>query len=418
MILFLHNRYRTAGGEERTVEDLMWLVRDHLGEPAELLIRDSRQTGRGRAAAGLLRGGLQPSDVARAVRLTGARVVHAHNLHPTLGWRALAAARSAGARVVLHLHQYRLVCAIGVCYTRGADCTRCHGRNTLPGVRLNCRGSLGEAFSYGAALSLWQRRLVGEADAIVVPSVFARERLRALGAPLPWDRVHVLAPPVRGFGPIAGAGERPRPAHDAAPGSPAPAPREEPFALVVSRLAPEKGVDVAIAACRLAGLALVVAGEGPDRQALEGLAADPARAAGAPGVRGAAGVGGPADPAGGSVAVRFAGHVDDRELASLRSRARIALVPSRSGESFGIAAAEALAAGLAVAGSRVGALPDLLEDESLASPGDASGLAQAIARVCADEGAAARGHERARALCSPEVVARGLTVVYEAAADT
>lgn len=116
--------------------------------------------------------------------------------------------------------------------------------------------------------------------------------------------------------------------------------------------------------------------------------------------------------------MRFAGHVDDRELASLRSRARIALVPSRSGESFGIAAAEALAAGLAVAGSRVGALPDLLEDESLASPGDASGLAQAIARVCADEGAAARGHERARALCSPEVVARGLTVVYEAAADT
>ena len=62
--------------------------------------------------------------------------MHAHNLHPTLGWRALAAAREAGARVVLHLHQYRLVCAIGVCFTRGEECTRCHGRNTLPGVRL------------------------------------------------------------------------------------------------------------------------------------------------------------------------------------------------------------------------------------------------------------------------------------------
>ena len=72
--------------------------------------------------------------MARAVRRTNARIVHAHNLHPTFGWRALAAARAAGARVVLHLHQYRLVCAIGVCFRDGQECTRCHGRNTLPGV--------------------------------------------------------------------------------------------------------------------------------------------------------------------------------------------------------------------------------------------------------------------------------------------
>ncbi len=196
MVLFLHNRYRTTGGEERTVEDLCWLVREHLHEPAELLERDSAALGRRPAAVGLLRGGLQPGDVARAVRLSGARVVHAHNLHPTLGWRALAAAREAGARVVLHLHQYRLVCAIGVCYTRGAECTRCHGRDTLPGVRLRCRGSLPEAVAYGTALALWQRRLIEQADALIVPSAFARERLRELGAPLPWDRVHVLPPPL------------------------------------------------------------------------------------------------------------------------------------------------------------------------------------------------------------------------------
>ena len=31
MILLLHNRYRTTGGEERVVDDLLWLVREHLG---------------------------------------------------------------------------------------------------------------------------------------------------------------------------------------------------------------------------------------------------------------------------------------------------------------------------------------------------------------------------------------------------
>ena len=110
-----------------------------------MLERDSPRSARPRAAAGLLRGGLEPDEVGEAVRRTGARVVHAHNVQPSLGWRALAAAREAGARVVLHLHNYRLVCAVGTCFTRGEDCTRCHGRNTLPGVRLNCRGSRAEA---------------------------------------------------------------------------------------------------------------------------------------------------------------------------------------------------------------------------------------------------------------------------------
>jgi glycosyltransferase involved in cell wall biosynthesis len=370
MVLFLHNRYRIPGGEERVVEDLMRLVREQLGEQVELLDRDSAALGRGGAAAGLLRGGLKPEDVARAVRLTGARVVHAHNLNPTLGWRSLAAARAAGARVVLHLHQYRMVCAIGVCFTRGAECTRCHGRNTLPGVRLNCRGSLPEAAAYGASLALWQQRLAEQADAVIVPSVFARERLRELGAPLPWERVHVLPPPVR------------------EPSTVSPAASKS-YALVVSRLAPEKGVDVAIDACREAGIELVIAGEGPEREALQAQAGD-------------------SD-------VRFAGHVDDAELAGLRAGAAIALVPSRSAETFGLAAAEAMAAGLPVAASRVGALPELIDEQGLVAAGDAGALAQAIGRLAGDRIAAEQGLARVRALCAPEKVAASLASIYDAA---
>jgi glycosyltransferase involved in cell wall biosynthesis len=372
MVLFLHNRYRTTGGEERVVEDLLTLVREQLGERVELLDRDSARMGRGRAAAGLLRGGLKPEDVASAVRLTGARVVHAHNLNPTLGWRALAAAREAGARVVLHLHQYRIVCAIGVCFTRGAECTRCHGRNTLPGVRLNCRGSLPEAAAYGASLALWQRRVAEQADAVIVPSAFARERLRELGAPLDWEHGHVLAPPVGAMAAEsrADSGE---------------------YALVVSRLAVEKGVDVAIDACRVAGMALVIAGDGPERNALRELAGDGE--------------------------VRFAGHVDDARLAELRAGAAIALVPSRSAETFGLAAAEAMAAGLPVVASRVGALGELIDEQGLVPAGDADALAQAIGRLAGDRAAGEEGLERVRALCAPEQVAASLASIYEAATD-
>ena len=371
MILFLHHRYRTTGGEERAVDDLLWLVRTQLGEDAELVERDSSGMGRGAAASGLLRGGLDPHDVAHAVRRTNARIVHAHNLQPTFGWRALAAARAAGARVVLHLHQYRLVCAIGVCFRDGRECTRCHGRNTLPGIMLNCRGSRSEAAAYGLSLMAWQRRLIAHVDAFVVPSRFAEARLRALGVPL---------------GPVATQGGAatfviPNLVREFAS---APPPHPGDHALVVSRLAPEKGIEVAMRACAMAGVPLVVAGDGPERERLA------ARANGS---------------------TRFIGHVSAEELATLRAGARVAVVPSLSAETFGLAAAEAMAAGVPVAASRIGALPELVPDAWLAPPGDPQALAEVIRRLGPGDAAAAL--ERAREVTAPERVAPALAAVYE-----
>ncbi len=363
MILFLHNRYRTTGGEERAVDDLMWLVRERLGDDAELLERDSSLLGRPEAAAGMLGGGLRPEEVAQAVRRTRARVVHAHNLNPSFGWKALAAARQAGAKVVLHLHQYRLVCAVGVCFTRDRECTRCHGRNTLPGVLLGCRGSRAEALAYGAGLALWQRRLAAQVDAFVVPSRFALDRLHALGAPVPG--AYIVPQVVREFGSL----------------SLAPAGT---YALVTSRLSPEKGIDIAVESCRIAGVPLVVAGDGPERARLTREFPD----------------------------VSFRGHLAELELSRARERAAVALVPSRSAESFGLAAAEAMAAGLPVVASRVGALPELVPGEWLVAPNDPPAMAAAIGRLRGDGTAGERAIARAREIAAPEVVAPALAEAY------
>ncbi len=160
VILLLHNRYRTLGGEERVVDELLRLLPGELGEDVELLERDSAALSRGSAAAGLLRGGLDPGEITAAVRRTGARVVHAHNVNPALGWRSLAAARDAGARTVLHLHQYRLVCAVGTCLDPAGA-----GLHALPRARhaAGCAAALPRVARGGG-------RLRRRAAAVVAPA--------------------------------------------------------------------------------------------------------------------------------------------------------------------------------------------------------------------------------------------------------
>jgi glycosyltransferase involved in cell wall biosynthesis len=367
VILLLHHRYRQPGGEERAVEDIAWLVRERLGEDAEVLGRDSGALPGRAAALGLLAGGLRPDQVAAAVRRTGARVVHAHNTAPTFGWRALAAARAAGARVVLHLHNYRLVCAVGTCFTHGEDCTRCHARNTAPGVRLNCRGgSRAESLAYAAGLALWQRRLADAADAAIVPSAFALARLRELGAPLPAD-VRVLGSVQRAFAARSAAADGR-------------------YVLAAGRLTAEKGFADVVDACVAQRLPLVVAGDGPELERLR------ARAAGAD--------------------VRFTGHVGAQELSGLRAAAAVAVVPSRYAEILPLAALEAMAAGLPLVAARAGGLAEAVPEEGLYPPGDVAALADRLRALYRDAAAGERALARARARWSPDTIAAGLRAVY------
>src|SRR5436190_16329286 len=188
-VLVLHNRYRIEGGEERSVE-LQLRALSAAGVPHRLLERLSADASAARAGASLLRGGSGEAEVADAVRDLGADIAHAHNMQPLFGPRALLSARDAGARVVLHLHNARLFCAIAVASRDGGPCFRCHGRLTLPGLVLNCRGSLPEAAVYAAALSLHQPRVMGAVDRFVAPSHWASGQLARLGVPA--ERLEVL----------------------------------------------------------------------------------------------------------------------------------------------------------------------------------------------------------------------------------
>jgi glycosyltransferase involved in cell wall biosynthesis len=215
-----------------------------------------------------------------------------------------------------------------------------------------------------------------------VPSAFALRRLETLGAPL-GGRASVIPSVQREFA------ERSR----AADGE---------YALYAGRLTVEKGAADAIAACRLAGVPLVVAGDGPEAAAL----------------RAAAGVG--SDPAASPAAtertvplVRFTGRVGTDELAELRAGAALALVPSRYEEILPLAALEAMAEGLPVVASSTGGLIELVPERGLHPPGDIDAMASRIRALWRNTAAGDEALTVARERTAPGVVAAALRGVYE-----
>jgi glycosyltransferase involved in cell wall biosynthesis len=88
-------------------------------------------------------------------------------------------------------------------------------------------------------------------------------------------------------------------------------------------------------------------------------------------------------------------------------------VPSRSAETFGLAAAEAMAAGLPVVASAIGALPEICDPAGLVAPGDAAALAVAARARFGDAAAGEAGRRRIVELAAPEAIAPALRAVYD-----
>jgi glycosyltransferase involved in cell wall biosynthesis len=373
-VLVVHNRYRIHGGEERAV-DLQVAALRRAGIPHATFFRDSAEAGKARAARALIAGGEAPDDLRAAIKDAKAQVVHVHNMHPLLGSKALAAAKDDGAQVVMHLHNFRLFCAIGVCFRLGEPCFRCHGRWTAPGVALNCRRSMPEAVSYAYALSAHQPDVFANVDRFVTPSDYAARQLEKLGLPAGRTAVvpHYIGSTAFADRSLADRGK---------------------FALAFGRLSPEKGFDVAIDAAAIAGVPLRIAGEGPvERDLARRIERERAP-------------------------VELCGKVPPDTLRDMLRRAALVVVPTTGNETFGFAALEAMAAGVPVIAARAGALPEVVGDDACVPRGDALAMAAAIQELWADprrradEGDA--GIARSRERFSEERYVRALLGLYAA----
>ena len=137
-----------------------------------------------------------------------------------------------------------------------------------------------------------------------------------------------------------------------------------PLVLFVGRLVPYKGVSVLLSAMKTIPASLVVVGEGPLRRSLEQQAV-------------AAGV---------AERVRFAGEVDEEELAALYQACDVFALPSTTRqEAFGVVQLEAMTRGKPVVSTRLQTGVDWVNRDGetgvIVPPGDAEALAAAIERL-------------------------------------
>jgi glycosyltransferase involved in cell wall biosynthesis len=101
------------------------------------------------------------------------------------------------------------------------------------------------------------------------------------------------------------------------------------------------------------------------------------------------------------------------ELAALRARAAVAVVPSRYAEILPLAALEAMAAGLPVVAARSGGLAAAVPPEGLYEPGDIAALAQRLQQLYGNADAGERALRLAHQRHAPRVIAATLRAIYD-----
>ena len=393
-VLGINNYHWPRGGSERYFLELGRLLVERGHRVVHLSTRDQRNHAHPGAALFLEPNELERPGIGAVLRFhhsrSAARAVrdllreerpdlaHLHIYYGQLTASILAPLRRAGLPIVQTLHEYRLLCPVSTLVSGAALCEACGGRSFHRALPRRCnRGSL--ARTLVSVSESYLSRWLGAASSVdhfIASSEFARAKLIA----------HGFSPGRITTVPNFVDGARLRPAHG--PGQ---------HFLFCGRIERLKGVLTLLEASALVPeVPLVFAGEGEARPALETRIREL-----------------------GLEHVRVLGYRGGEELFDLVRGSLCVVLPSQWYENCPLALLEAMALGRAVVASRIGGIPELLEDGvtgRLFEPGNAQELASLLRWMAQHrreaEQMGVRGRERALEHFGPSQHYERLMQVY------
>ncbi|WP_373414060.1 glycosyltransferase family 4 protein [Ensifer aridi] len=283
-------------------------------------------------------------NIGRLIERVRPAIAHAHNVYHHLSPAIFSTLKSAGVPVVMTVHDLKLACPSYKMLRDGRVCEDCHGGKIYNVLRHRCiKGSV--SLSAVVLAETMLHRLLGlyreKVDRLVVPSLFYLEKLAEWG----WPREKMVHIPnfvdVSGFSADW---------------------QESDYFVFAGRLAPEKGIATLIRAAARSKQRLIVAGTGPEEQALRRLAAEL------------------------QADVTFAGYLSGEKLHRLIGESRALVLPSEWYENAPISVLETYALERPVIGAAIGGIPEMVREGEtglLAASADIDELAGALSKMAA-----------------------------------
>lgn len=384
-ILQVHDFYRIPGGEDAVVQSERELL-ERNGHTVISYYRYNQETeGYGIVRkAGFFReallGGRAIGEVGRLIDSEKPDLCHVHNVFPLISPSLYPYVKRRGVPLVQTVHNYRFLCPNGLFYTGGGICRRCAAGSTVQCFIRRCyRDS--RILSGLYAFIVWYHRRVHTFDAIdtlIALNEFTRAQL--IEGRFSSGKIRVVP-------------------NFIAAGDSRTIDTKEDYAVYIGRLSGEKGLETLVRAFQKVptGLRLKILGAGPLEQSLRRRIAGDAAAG-----------------------ITMAGFVAGEEKVRSLARARFSIVPSEWYENFPLSVLESFSAGTPVIASRIGGLPEIVEEGKsglLYRAGDADDLADKVRYLAAhpDEAVAMGRYARQQVLSaySAEAHYRALIAVYE-----
>ncbi|MFZ5994982.1 MAG: glycosyltransferase family 4 protein [Thermodesulfobacteriota bacterium] len=336
----VHNDYAKFSGEEHAVETMASVLGSH-GHHVTWFRKSSAEIGNSAGKKlGAFFSGIysfkSKGEMARLLQNGKIDLVQVQNLYPFLSPSVLTPCKERGIPVVMRCPNYRLFCPNGLHLRGDQVCELCLGGNEFACVVNNCEQSLLKSIGY--AIRARFARISGliskNVSIFIVLSEFQKKRFVACG--IPEEKIAILPN-------IAPLGNR------------APAEGDNGVISFVGRVSKEKGISQFVEAARtLPQYRFAVAGNTDAVPEIENQA---------------------------SSNVTFHGFLKGDRLDDFFKTSRILVFPSTWFEGFPNVIAKAMAHGKPVIASRIGALPEIVEDGVtglLFEPGNAEDLAGKI----------------------------------------
>jgi len=255
--------------------------------------------------------------IAALIERANPDILHCHNVYHQLTPSIMRTAKRMGVKVVLTLHDYKVICPTYTRLRNGEVCDACQNGDFFNVVRYRCAdGSLGKSgLLYAEALT---QRAMGSYECVDRVITVCRFMLDAVTRwRFPKERVSLL---------YNGVDLARFPSAAAAEGN---------YILFIGRLSREKGLLTLGKAQVGTAIRVIVAGTGP---------LEPVLRRDYPGLE-------------------LVGHQSGEALKSLISGAAAVVLPSECYENCPMALLEAMAAGRPTIGTRMGGIPELIADQ-------------------------------------------------------